>query len=435
MHALRRSACRWTTARSWGLCHGELPDPVPPPAASSSSSGSTSDAGQPESCAALVARSGVKPIYSTGSSNFPPFVKAVAPLLAAHDPPYGMVWQTSNSCQGVDVAFNSDPQKRLLARTSLNTGLYSVGGDGAVTVIPCTIDEDVPVDFGESDIYSTTCEQRLKYSPTNPVGSPLVGEYFGPIQAMTFSVPAASSQSIISAEAARAVFGRGSAPTPELPWNDSNQLFKRSDSTATNQLISRAIFIDPTQWYGQTPATATAMASALQAVPSDAVERTIGILGTDGADANRGNLKTLAFQARGQSCAFWPDSTPFAVDKRNVRDGHYAIWGPLHFFARLVNGQPNEAAGAFVLGFAAQKLDQSLLRSIAATANVPACAMKVRRTIEMGPMEPYQPPFACGCFYDSVVTSGDPAGCTKCTGTQDCPQEKPACNYGFCEAQ
>ena len=417
-----------------GLCENTdllgTTDPTPP---ASSSSGAPEDAGGIPRCKDLVAAAGVRPIYASGSSNFPPFVSAITPLLARNDPAYGMVWQTSSSCDGVNAAFNPDVAKRRLKQTAINTWFYSLGDDGKATRTVCVIDDDQEVDFGESDIYATTCEERLGYRPENPTGTPIIGEYLGPIQAMTIAVPQGSTQTAISAEAAQSVFGKGAPPTGALPWNNEQQIFNRSDSTATNQLISRAIFVPPKKWHGQSKSTATDMANALKNVPAEAVEQTIGIVGTDGADSNRGNIKVLAFQARGQGCGFWPDSTPFATDKRNVRDGHYTMWGPLHFYARLVNGQPNDAASAFVLRFSVPKLDEDLLRSVAATANVPRCAMKVDRESEMGAMTPYEPNFGCGCFYESVVTNAEPPNCRKCSGTQDCPQEAPACNYGYCE--
>ena len=42
-----------------------------------------------------------------------------------------------------------------------------------------------------------------------------VGSYTGPIQAMTYIVPGTSSQKVISAEAANAVYGHGGVPNDE----------------------------------------------------------------------------------------------------------------------------------------------------------------------------------------------------------------------------
>ena len=128
----------------------------------------------------------------------------------------------------------------------------------------------------------------------------------------------------------------------------------------------------------------------------------------------RGNLRVLAFQAFNQGCGFLPDSTAFANDKANVRDGHYPLWGPLHFFTPLSNGgAPSPAAGAFVLRFSQPKLDQALVQAIAKTGNVPACAMHVKRTTELGDLVKADPPYSCDCFFDFVVNGK--TSCQTCT--------------------
>ena len=50
-------------------------------------------------------------------------------------------------------------------------------------------------------------------------------------------------------------------------------------------------------------------------------------------------VRPLAFRAKGQDFAYYPSSTSTASDMINVRDGHYAVWANLHFFARKTNGQ------------------------------------------------------------------------------------------------
>jgi hypothetical protein len=94
-----------------GLCSGQGEAPSDPDGGAASSS---SDAGSPAtvSCFDPALRPNV--VYVTGSTNFEPFLKAVAPLLAQNSPPYTIVWQVSNSCSGVNTVFNADPNKRLL---------------------------------------------------------------------------------------------------------------------------------------------------------------------------------------------------------------------------------------------------------------------------------------------------------------------------------
>lgn len=362
-------------------------------------------------------------VYVTGSTNLLPFLKAVAPILAQGTPAYTIVWQVSSSCAGVNAAFNPDSTKRLIKE---GPGKLTVYYDATGVEVPCLLEPaGAPVDVGESDIFANSCAEKLGFNPADPA----VGEYFGPIQAITLTVPATSSQKNISAEAAHNIFGRGGSP----PWTDPNQLFIRSDSTGTTHLVSRAIDVPPAQWWGIDKKSASNMADQLQAVPQALAERTIGTISADFADKRRGNLTALAFQATGQGCGFWPDSTPFARDKQNVRDGHYPIWGPLHFFTRLESGQPSAAAGAFVLRYSVAKLDDALVKAVADSGTVPACAMLVSRDTEMGPLRPFRPARQCGCYFDSL-TKGNTT-CATCTTGNECPASAPACNYGYCEVQ
>jgi hypothetical protein len=187
------------------------------------------------------------------------------------------------------------------------------------------------------------------------------------------------------------------------------------------------------KWWGTDRGSADGVRKNMKLLlDGETAEQAIGILSTDITDEERSNLRVLAFQARGQTCGFLPDSTPFAEDKQNVRDGHYPIWGPVHFFTRTENGLPTAASGALVSRFAAAKLDQELLQVIIERHLVPKCAMKVKRTTEMGPLSSYKTESACGCFFDKVANGA--TTCKACAGPGDCPSATPACNYGYCEA-
>jgi hypothetical protein len=401
-----------------GICDGSAPEATFGP--DGGSSAAASDAGSPAAvmCSDPAARPNT--IYMTGSTNFEPFLKALAPLLAKSATPYTIVWQVSNSCSGVGSVFNPDATKRLIKE---GPGKLTVYYDNAGEKIPCLLDPSGnTIDVGESDIFASSCAAKLGYTPDFSG----IGEYFGPIQAMVFAVPATSSQRAISAAAARYAFGRGGTE----PWTDPNQLFNRNDGTGTNQIMSRAMDVPPSKWWGVDKRSAKNMADQLKAVPAASTEKTLGVLSADFADQERGNITELAFQAPRQTCAFWPDSTPFARDKQNIRDGHYPIWGALHFFTRLEQGTPTAAAAAFVLRFSVAKLEEGLLKAIIDTNNVPACAMRVSRDGEMGELSPSAPAFSCECYYDAQTSS---SSCPKCATSAECPSDRPACNYGFCE--
>jgi hypothetical protein len=171
----------------------------------------------------------------------------------------------------------------------------------------------------------------------------------------------------------------------------------------------------------------------MEAIDPSLAESTIGILSSDFADKSRANVRVLAFQQRGQRYAFLPDSSPGSFDKANVRDGHYPIWGAIHFVAATQNGSPSPAATALITRFSVAKLNQTLVSAIVSAGFVPPCAMKVTHTSEVGPLTSYQPPFGCGCFYDKL-TNGSTT-CQVCGGPGDCSTTPAACNYGYCEKQ
>jgi hypothetical protein len=235
------------------------------------------------------------------------------------------------------------------------------------------------------------------------------------------------------------VFGRSNNDPNSMPYSDPSLYFVRNSGSGTQQMISRAIKVDATKWWGLDRGGSSQVQTQLQAVSAGLANSAVGILSTDFADTVRGSLRILAFQDVGQLAGYYPDSSLNTRDKRNVRDGHYSIWGPVHFFAALTtnnNTLPNMAATALVNKFTAGKLDQPLLDAIIKGGLVPPCAMTVKRSSEMGPLEPYAPSAACGCYFEAHVVDGQaPANCKTCSGPTDCSGDRPACNFGYCEAQ
>jgi hypothetical protein len=120
---------------------------------------------------------------------------------------------------------------------------------------------------------------------------------------------------------------------------------------------------------------------------------------------------------------------------QNVRDGHYVPWGQIHFFTNLVNGMPTPLAAAVISRLTGNVPDQSLIDLAAAQSCVPQCAMQVRRTTEIGAVQPFIPPLGCGCYFEFKATGSAPAGCKTCQTAADCPATRPVCNYGYCEVQ
>jgi len=365
------------------------------------------------------------PIYVTGSSALKSFIGVVGKLLASDPTPSTVVYQSQGSCVGVSTVYEADPSKRLIKDSPTNYAIfYKADGTSQECFLPEAGQE---VTIGASDVYAKTCGYD---SLSN------VSDSFGPVQPMTFVVPASSKQTSISAELAYVAFGLGGhdAAFP-LPWNDPSFFFVRNASSGTQQMIATSIGVPAAKWWGVNRGGSSAVRDQMKVIVDPVqAEKSIGILSTDIADVERANLRVLAYQATGQTCAFYPDSTPTARDKANVRDGHYDIWGPSHLFTRTTNGSPaSSAALAFLARFVVPLIPQDLLDAEIDGALVPQCAMRVSRGEEVGALSSSQPAFSCGCYFDFRTTGR--SACQTCETSNDCPSSEPTCNFGYCEVQ
>ncbi|MDI3287165.1 hypothetical protein [Polyangium sp. 15x6] len=371
-----------------------------------------------------------KVVYVAGSSAVSGFLGVIQGILAAEGSPYTIVYQSQGSCTGVSAVYSEDPAARLIKDIPAAGGkpanyarFYNADG----TTEECFLDPaGNTVDVGVSDVYASTCDFAM--AP----GGVQIADYQGPIQPMTFVVPALSTQKSISAEAAYMIFGTGSHMGAAAPWTDPTYYFVRNASSGTQQMIARAINVPADKWWGKDRGGSSAVRDGLKILlDASLAEQAIGILSTDVADDARSDLRVLAFKAFGQSCGYYPDSTPFLFDKRNVRDGHYPIWGPLHFYTRVSAGIPTEQAGALVTRFAAPKLSNALVEAITKKHLVPKCAMRVGRSAEMGPLKTYTTDSRCDCYFEEIVNGK--TSCQACTQSSECPASAPACSYGYCE--
>jgi ABC-type phosphate transport system substrate-binding protein len=367
-------------------------------------------------------------IYVAGSSAIRPFLGYVANLVQNDE--YTIVYQSQGSCTGVAAVADPDPTKRLMKDVP---AVGSKPANYAITFLPdgtakeCFLDPAGNfIDVGVSDVYAGTCGYTL--------GSD-ASDYEGPIQPMTFMVSGVSSQTSISAEAAYMALGMGGNGGKAAPWIDPTFFFVRNASSGTQQLVARAIKVPADKWWGVDRGNATGVRSGMKTLLDQAgAEKGIGILSTDIADEERANLRILAFKAFGGLCAYLPDSSRTSFDKRNVRDGHYPIWGPVHFFTKTMGGVPSPAASALVTRFAAPRIDQTLMDAIILRHLVPKCAMGVKRTTELGAYQPRATnDFQCDCYFERTATGVVPAHCTMCQTNAECPAGTPSCNYGYCE--
>ncbi|HVR60243.1 MAG TPA: hypothetical protein VMU50_00015 [Polyangia bacterium] len=363
-------------------------------------------------------------VYVTGSTAAKPLVAELGRVLIGQDPPVTVMYQGQGSCSGVDAVLNGTPVLGVGT-----PGMLSYWDRGGVERTCQAADQGVVADVGLSDVFASTCFSL-------PLGLPVnVADYLGPVNTMTFVVPRGSAEKAISAEAAYYIYGFGNDSGVD-PWTDETAIFRRDLSSGTQRMIGGAIGVDAQRWKGTATTSSTDMITQLNNAATAA--RAIGILSTDVAQENRSTLRILAYQHYGQSCAFFPDRDASSNEKINVRDGHYAIWGPLHLLIRLDdNGVPRKAvAGDFVgylTGAKAPPAGLDMIQLAAQQHVVPPCAMRVKRTRELGPMASVAPPGACGCYYEKMANGA--TTCAPCSAAADCPASAPVCSFGYCETQ
>jgi ABC-type phosphate transport system substrate-binding protein len=370
-------------------------------------------------CAALPS-----PVYVTGSTAAQPLLGEIGKLMAGQSPPVTVVYFGQGSCAGVDAILSGTP--------------FSGSGSAAPTYwdstgaqLNCDITAagGVVAHIGISDVFATTCYQL-------PGGLPAsVADTIGPVQAMTFAAHKSSTERAISAEAAYYVFGFGN-DSQVIPWTFEGSIFKRDALSGTQRMIAAAIGVPAERWKGTAASSSGDMVTRLGT--ANFPNATIGILTAAVAQDNSAMVKVLAYQNFGQTCAVFPDSSATANDKANVRSGLYPIWGPLHLFIRLnTSGYPASANAGEVAGYLAGSRPTpstiDLVKVEAQSRVVPQCAMRVRRSQEMGPLSSFAPSGACGCYYESL-TNGS-TSCKPCTTPAQCPASAPACSYGYCETQ
>jgi len=379
----------------------------------------------------------------SGSSAVQPTIAALGQKLGA-DGNTTLVYSKQGSCTGVAAILGTPP-------ASAGTALYWDPTTTAKTPLTCDMPASTPVDVGVSDVFATSCP-TVKGDALSKAGVGDFHKFFA--QVMEFIVPGGpggSDQNAISAEAAYLTFGFGNSGG--TPWNNQSLFLIRNNTSGTQIMLSKAIGLDVSKWIGFDEGGAGTVLADVKARqvpdPADTSKRIngdpkkiIGIVSSGEADEEPVNVKRLAFQATGQTCAYWADSGISEKDKKYVRDGHYPVWGPIHVLAKVdANGDPISDGAKKVIEFlsASNVEDTETLDLEIAAHVVPLCAMNVTRSSELGPLSSYQPTGACGCYFDSKTKAGGaPSECKACTKANEatvCKGDRSVCNYGFCEVK
>jgi hypothetical protein len=421
-------------------------------------------------CSSLV----TNPVYISGSTAVQAALQAVAKAL----PSVNIVYLNPDSCLGVaDLVAGQASTESGFTPKVLNP-------DGSTT--SCTLDSPTPQvnDIAVSDVFPATCG-LASLKNIGPSNNLTLTEVLGPAQAIDMAVPAASNATSISGEAAYVVFG-ADATTYVIPqWNVPSAIFTRPQTSGTLNMTAAAIGLLPAKWANATTgstspqqkagtggiitALATAASNQNATISTVSDEGLIVYNTTPTTDAGLPpQIKPIAFQKKGQKCGYYPSSKQSTFDKINVRQGRYAIWGPVHFLAPIdASGHvlgPHAAAATFVLDYfiatgpnpttalltsgdagAPTIADSDKKAMIEAEAKpgyvVPWCAMEVTIPSEIGQPASYQSPTPCVCDFETLVgavSGGKTLGgqtCTACTDNTSCSGSTPTCRYGFCEAR
>jgi len=342
--------------------------------------------------------------------------------------PIALAFVTSGSCTNIDVMYNRS------ARITANMQYIPSTAEDPTWLptdptCPCVPPSpDGPgtpgtfPDIGNSALFNSAC--------TTVAPPATVALTTGPAQAYVLAVPEMSTQTAITYEEAYFVFGFGMAGMI-APWGDETQLFIRTTTKSTLLAWAANISVPAAQWKGVRFDGSPMVVSALETATGDNLEKAIGILGAEVYDGKRSTLDALAFRARGQYAAYYPDSTSESRDKKNVRDGHYTVWSPTIWMDNVTGGVPNNPDARYVIDLIAGKATATTFSATEVVANVglvPDCAMRVKRAFEGGPLSRYEPTTSCTCKFEDVV---DTSTCATCNGSTPCASG--VCRDGFCE--
>jgi hypothetical protein len=389
----------------------------------------------------LCSAAGPNPVYILAADTQVNVLKAMGAQLATQAHPITVVYTPNGSCNNIGFLYNN-----VFTSNAAGGGTFYVKSDGtAANCDPTGITPDMAISIVFPD--NTDC-------PTAPAKPANIGITQGPVQAFVFAVPGGvsaatgSTQRTITAEEAYLVFGIGAMQAMVAPWLDPQYLYGRTATKGTQVSIGANIGVaaakwkliqDPQHTIDQSTAVATSIANQ---TTSGNAEKTLGILGVEIYDSgtNRSQLHALSYRHYGQYHSYWPDSAPTSFDKRNVRDGHYPLWSYVQYLAPQSSTPGAGAAkpeAQTLIDLFSGKVPSGItgidpLVTMVNNYLVPACAMKVSRSSEGGPLSPATPADSCSCFFEKTVPMGT-TSCATCDGNTMCPNGT-SCHHGYCEA-
>jgi hypothetical protein len=375
------------------------------------------------------------PVMVLGATGFP--LEAIAKAMGTSAT---IFFEEKGSCDGVAT---------IVLNQKIVGEVEYYDADG--TKNRCILQEEHPADITLSSLFAETCANQSGLA--EPVALPAdVDDFLGPVSPVMFATPATSKERAISAEAAYRVYGFG-PQAGVAPWDDESYVFRRRASSGNQQTVALTLGLPADALRGRDSNGSSNMLAAL--MQSDAPQKTLGISSSEIVDVNRDVMKSLAYKHYKQPVAFYPDSDRASLDRRNVRDGHYFLWIPLHLLARTRGGDPvavtntvldpdgskKAARDAAVkrLAYVMTSRQQApvpsvdLFGALKRNGTVPQCAMKVKRSKEGAPLERYTPPVSCDCAFEAAAPGVTRPDCTPCKDSSECSSGKSTCSFGFCE--
>ncbi len=279
------------------------------------------------------------PVFMAGSSAFEPILSQLAVQIAAKQG-VSIIYDPISSCLGVSAV--SPPLDNPIPQPLSGTAhYYTVDPTNPSNTVTnsCNLSGNTMASIGVADVAFFSCQGVDR--PAN------IGEWDGPVQSMLIIVPKANyTTTAISAEQAAAIWGCGSK-SGVGNFNDETAIQQRSATSGTQIMIARNIGVPESAFKGISNGSSSAMVTSLLAVPDP--QKAIGFVAADFYATRRSTISAVAFRGIGQTKAYYADSDATSTDLKNVRDGHYMIQGPLHFFSQLIatdGGAPAPAPNA-----------------------------------------------------------------------------------------
>jgi hypothetical protein len=386
-------------------------------------------------------------IYVQAADTQVPLLKAIGKQLRAQATPVTIIYSPNGSCSNLSALY-----KGTFTPNATAGGTFYIPGDPAFDPKTSTVPSCTPAATQKPDLALSIVFPDATNCPTAPPRPTTIGVTPGPVQAFAFVVPGGvatsmgSSQTTLTAEEAYLIFGLGPQAAMVPPYTDPAFLFGRPATKGTQISLGANIRVPAAKWKLLADAQhqidqSTAVASAIAAHLTDGnAEKTMGILGVEIYDqqANRAQLHSLAYRHFDQIRSYWPDSSPTAFDKRNVRDGHYPLWSYVQYLyptgsdGKAQNPNVQLLVDLFVGNPATTSPAFEPLDLVIGAGVVPVCAMTVSRAQEGGGQVPAAPAQPCGCYYDAKVPGGA-TSCAACSPTSACASG--TCRHGYCEVR